>query len=91
MAMHVPHSRSSAPHAALAIRIERRMCIPCFMQIAASQPDTSRLDQLRTPQGAAAAVGVAGVAFLGLRALFGSGSRYGLRKEPTLISGLCVW
>lgn len=46
-----------------------------FIQIAQSHPETSRLDQLRTPQGAAVSLGVAGVAILGLRALFGSGSR----------------
>lgn len=41
---------------------------------AGSQPQT-RWEQLQTPQGAAAALGVTAIATLGLRALFGSGSR----------------
>jgi len=45
------------------------------MQVSSSSQPQSRLEQLQTPQGAAAALGVATVALLSLRAIFGKGSR----------------
>ena len=44
-------------------------------QVAVASQPNSRLQQLQTPQGAATALGIAAVAALSIRAIFGSGSR----------------